>query len=224
MADPSAPSDNEVFIYQQVKQRYDDERSRSKDDVDGRAAQLIGWTGLVISILFAGGGIFFTREGSTIQLTQLTPLELANILAIFTVLIVSLGLSLWAFKMWHYQVVPDARNLVNEYGNRSHRETLRRIVASMVTALEYNLDLNDRKSRLVGYSWALFFAGMILTAIFIYARKPQRSHRQMSEETKDKKGKVVKDASTDALAWEPDPNLVVELMDAKRHRRDKDTK
>ena len=46
----------------------------------------------------------------------------------------------------------------------------------------------------------------------------------MSEETKDKKGKVVKDASTDALSWEPDPNLVVELMDAKRHRRDKDTK
>jgi hypothetical protein len=125
----------------------------------------VGWTGLIISILFAGGGVFFTRVGGSIQLAQN---ELITLVGILSALIGSLVMSLAAFRLWNFMAVPEAQTFVDIYAREAYQTTLKAIVGSMVTAIEYNQYRNKIKGYFIGLSWALFLVGMIATAIFIY--------------------------------------------------------
>jgi hypothetical protein len=58
---------NDLFIYDQVKQRYDFEVTRSHN-LDDKAGNLVGWIGLIISIVSLSSGVLFTKSGETLTI------------------------------------------------------------------------------------------------------------------------------------------------------------
>ena len=53
--------ENEKFIFDRVRDRYEFEHDRFLS-IQGRASTLVGWIGLFISILVAGGAILFGKK------------------------------------------------------------------------------------------------------------------------------------------------------------------
>lgn len=167
MAVPTEPTSTEQFIYEQVQRRYDFEFERA-NDLDNKASNLVGWTGLIISIILAGGGLLFTRAGEgKYQLSQ-TDIQLLTVALVL--LVVSLGVGLIAFRVIHFDVVPVPRPFTRTYANRTHRETLRRLTATMIVAVENNEIRNNRKAQLVTFTWILFLVGIAFAVTFIMAQ------------------------------------------------------
>jgi len=157
------PTANEQFIFDQIKERYDFEHSRHHN-LDTKAGTLVGWIGLVISVMLAGGGLLFSNPDDQLNISAD---ELKILQATLTVMILSLIAGLVAFRVGSYSVVPEARPLIKFYANETKRVTLKRMGATMIDAIESNKRVNDRKANIIAISWGLFMLSMVLAAIFI---------------------------------------------------------
>jgi uncharacterized membrane protein YoaK (UPF0700 family) len=162
----SRPPDkeNQKFIYEQVKARYEFEHQRSSD-LDTKSSGLVGWIGLIISILLAGGATLFSRQGEE-QFT-LTGFDLIVLIVLLSILMVSLAFALMAYRISHYKLVPKPRHLADSYWNGSHDNTLWQITRALIRATEFNEKENNKKVFRVQTSWMLFLVGIVLAAIFI---------------------------------------------------------
>jgi hypothetical protein len=91
----NAPTDieNQKFIYEQVKGRYEFEYQRCSD-LDTKSSGLVGWIGLIISILLAGGATLFSRENE--EQFILTGFDLIVLIVLLSVLMISLTFALMA--------------------------------------------------------------------------------------------------------------------------------
>jgi hypothetical protein len=158
-----ADPENEDFIFERVKERYEFENERFLG-VENKASNLIGWTGLFLSILMAGGSILFLRTDEQLKVSAADVYLLAGTLVL---LLVSMGISLCAYRIGKYNVVPEPRPLINNYGNKSKKATLSAVVTEMAKAIEKNSLLINSKANWVSISWALFLAGMVVSTIFI---------------------------------------------------------
>ncbi len=158
-----AATPTEQFIYEEVKRRYDFEFERARD-LDNKAGNLVGWIGLIISIILAGGGILFTRtnEGKV----QLSQADIQLLSAALLLLVFALLFGLIAFRVMRFDVVPEPQPLMR-YGTRTQRATLRAVTAEMARAIVKNSNTNIIKAHLVTVTWGLFFTGIALTVIFI---------------------------------------------------------
>ena len=56
--EPTSPV--EKFIFKQIKEQYEFENDESTY-IDTAATNLIGWNGLIISVLLTGGGILISK-------------------------------------------------------------------------------------------------------------------------------------------------------------------
>ena len=155
-------SSAEEFIYEQIKHRYDFENTRT-DALDSKASNLVGWVGLIISIMSAWTGITLERDESL----SLSFHENVLLVAMFVFLVGSLFFSLVAFRLSNYSVVPEPRPFMNTYKTKTHSWTLRKFTATMVDAIENNLKKNNQKASFIVIAWALFLVGMSSTATFI---------------------------------------------------------
>ena len=155
---------NEQFIYEQIKERNEFEHQRSLN-LDNKAGNLIGWIGLIISILSASNGILFDQDDEVLKITTN---EVYLLIIILVFLICSLFFSLVAFRIREYIVVPEpARSLIEYYKDKSHRTTLKEFTATMSTAIENNKKQNDKKADLITIAWILFLTGMSVVSIFV---------------------------------------------------------
>lgn len=159
----AAATDNDKFIFERVRDRYEFEHDRFLN-IQSRASTLVGWIGLFISILVAGGSILFVKT-DTLSLS----LDDVNlILGSLVLLLLSMVFSLIAFRVGPYEVAPEPRPLIEFYGNQEDEQrTLRTTTMEMTNAIEINTKSTDMKANFVTISWALFFGGMAVSSIFI---------------------------------------------------------
>lgn len=155
--------ENEEFIFERVKERYEFENERFLG-VENKASNLIGWTGLFLSILMAGGSILFLKTGESLKVSVNDMYLLVGTLLL---LLVSMGISLCAYRIGNYNVVPEPRALIMNYGNQTKKKTLSVVATEMAKAIEKNSLLINSKANWVSVSWALFLAGMVVSTIFI---------------------------------------------------------
>jgi len=157
-----AATDNDKFIFERVRDRYEFEHDRFLN-IQSRASTLVGWIGLFISILVAGGAILFGKKGDvTLSLDDVN-----LILAALALLLISMLFSLIAFRVGAYEVAPEPGPLIEFYGDGDEQKTLRTATREMTNAIEINTKSTDMKANFVTVSWALFLGGMILSSIFI---------------------------------------------------------
>jgi len=64
----SVPTPSDEIVFKQTKERYEYENKVS-DGIDIAATNLVGWSGLILSVLLAGGGILISKGG--VVLTKL---------------------------------------------------------------------------------------------------------------------------------------------------------
>lgn len=158
------PTANEKFIFEQVKDRYNAENTRSQN-MTVKASNLVGWVGLIISVVLAGGGVLFTSNND--GAIPLDLLDIALLGVLLSALVGSIFVALFAVRVSGQDTVPDSRSLIESYGESPHRTTLRALTVEFTFATENNIKRNKIKARQVTASWILFLTGMGLTAIFI---------------------------------------------------------
>jgi len=156
-------SENEEFIFERVKERYEFENARLLV-TDNKASHLIGWSALFLSILLTGGSILFLKTGESLKISGN---DIYLLIGTLLLLLLSMGFSLFAFKFISYKVVPEARQLIMKYGEKTKKETLTVVATEMAKAIEKNKVNCDKKDNLVSISWGLFLAGMVTSTIFI---------------------------------------------------------
>jgi hypothetical protein len=155
---------NYKFIFEQVKERYDLEHARG-ENLDSKAGSLVGWIGLIISILFASGGVLFARTGESINITLN---EIYLLMFTLALLLVSLLFSLVAYRIVKYYVVPEpSTKFIENYQNSPHKETVIDVTNAMAEAIELSKKKNNLRENLITVSWSLFLAGLFSATIFI---------------------------------------------------------
>lgn len=154
---------NDDFIFERVKERYEFENERFLG-MENKASSLIGWSGLFLSILIAGGSTLFLNTTDTLKISENESYLLA---ATLIMLVISMGMSLFAYRIGTYNVVPNPKVLIEDYGTEPKKDTLSTVATEMAKAIERNSSIIDSKANLISISWALLLAGMIASVIFI---------------------------------------------------------
>jgi hypothetical protein len=112
----------------------------------------------------AGGSILFLKTGEQLKVSISDVYLLVGTLLL---LLVSMGISLFAYRIGEYNVVPEPRSFIAKYGNEKKKETLNAMVTEMAKAIEKNSLLIHSKANWVSISWAFFLVGMVVSTIFI---------------------------------------------------------
>lgn len=132
-------TDNDKFIYEQVNLRYDFELTRSTN-LDNKSSNLVGWIGLIISILALGSGILF--EANTPLKISLH--QLALLVSVFVLLLGSLFFSLVAYRVKSYELVPNPpTSFIKLYKEQSHKLTLVDVTNTKAHSTDKNIGQND---------------------------------------------------------------------------------
>ena len=107
-AENTEPTSTEQFIFDQVKEKYDFENTRS-NALDSKANNLLGLIGIILSIVLAGNGILYTDYTKVDTQFRITQGEMQVLIAILIFLAISLGLGCGALWLVNYTRVPNAR-------------------------------------------------------------------------------------------------------------------
>lgn len=154
--------EDERFIFERIKDRYDTE-NKTSDSIDISASNLVGWNGLIISVLLAGGGFLLSSDPG-LKLAFHEWLFLSWTLGSLGV---SLILSFVAFRKGSYYVVPDARSLIEDYNGLAASDILKAVSGTMADAVDKNAGRNEARTNIVTASQVLFLAGMFGALIFL---------------------------------------------------------
>jgi hypothetical protein len=147
------------LIFDLIKRRFDSEIER-RNNLDGKASNLIGFISIVVGLLLSTG----TIEIATLKL------ELSLLVFYFVgigLLLISIGLALCSFRVRSWIVVPNVQTLINKYTNVDFGEVLKRIAGEMAKAVIYSEKQNDDKAKLIEWSWYLLISGLTVMFIFI---------------------------------------------------------
>ena len=155
--------ENDEFIFERVKERYEFENERFLG-MENKASSLIGWAGLFLSIMIAGGSTIFLKTGETIKVSEN---EMYLLAATLIMLVISMAMSLWAYRIGVYTVVPDPKALIENYGTQPKGDTLSTVATEMAKAIKSNSSIIDSKANLISASWILLLSGLIGSVIFI---------------------------------------------------------
>ena len=161
------PTPTEQFIFDQVRERYNYEYTRL-NALDGKANNLLGLIGIILSIVLAGNGILFSDITSKDTQAKITQDEIGILTAILVFLVIALGLGCGALWLKAYDRVPNAEYLVKTYATSSKRKVVKLSTASIVEAIKTNKFNNDIKGYFIIAMLVTFLIGMILAAIYIY--------------------------------------------------------
>jgi membrane protein implicated in regulation of membrane protease activity len=157
-------NESELFIYNKIKERYDLEIKRISI-LDTKASNLVGWIGLIISILAAGLEVF-TKNGVFISLGAM-----ALLVVVFIVLITSLFFSLIAARLRRYWVFPGPNKeneFVNDFQDLSHKIVVTRVTSETIIGIKVNVSESNRKVLYITIAWILFLIGMGFASLSIF--------------------------------------------------------
>jgi hypothetical protein len=165
--DTEEPTPTEQFIFDQVRERYNYEYTRLTA-LDGKANNLLGLIGIILSIVLAGNGILFSDITSPDTPVRITQNELWILTLILVFLVIALGLGCGSLWLRSYDRVPNAEYLLRSFAKSSKRKVVKKSTASIVAAIKTNKFNNDLKGYFIIAMLVMFFIGMIFAAIFIY--------------------------------------------------------
>lgn len=158
-------SSSDDFIFGEVKVRYEFEHDRSSQ-LDSKASALVGWIGLIITVILAVGNVLFSSPDLLRQINLSTYGIVLLGASVFS-LIAALMVGLVAFRLIDYKVVPEPLHLIQRYGGQDRTKTLRIYTQMMAKVTVYNIEQNEKKVNYITATWALFIAGMLLSSVFI---------------------------------------------------------
>jgi hypothetical protein len=162
MAANTPPSPTEQFVFERIKEQYDFENEDSIH-IDSAATNLVGWNGLVISVLLTGGGLLITR-GTEIKLSSVEAYILSLTLSF---LLTSLVLGIIGFRKGGYDTVPEASYLLTLAANSTASRILRETTGTMIAATQNNRRRNTNRKNTVWASQILFVVAMGFGVMFL---------------------------------------------------------
>ena len=152
-------SDNDRFIFELVNQRQDQEWQRI-DAIDSKANNLLVF--LVAIIVFLVGVAELTAQHSA----KLPLWAEWTFLTGIAVLLEAMTNALLGYKIRKWELVPEPKALIGDYGDAFLERTIREVTATMVeTVAAMKVGVNQ-KAKYVDVAWYLTLAGIAI--IFIY--------------------------------------------------------
>jgi hypothetical protein len=155
------PSARERIFFEQIQDTYNFQH-RISNSLDTSAANLVGWNGLILSVLLTGGGILISR-GTTVTLDIF---EYSLLSVVLVGLAVSLSIAIFAFRRGSYEMI-NASSLIRSYDKAGASTLLHKVGGTMVKATEYNSNKNARRDSYISVSQTIFLMAMILATIFL---------------------------------------------------------
>jgi hypothetical protein len=161
----SDPSDGERKMYEKlfdyVQKRYDFELQGIKD-LDSKAGNLIGYVGIVTSLILGLGT--FGLLGNITRIDYFI-LYFGGVIA-FSLSIIS-SLLATKIRMFEFRPLPaQARDYIIDPGKDRYDELLRTSIAQMTDAFNTNNGINTTKANRIKWSYIFFITGIILILIF----------------------------------------------------------
>ncbi len=146
-----------------MRRRYDFE-NKDSDNSDISASNLVGWNGLIISVLLAGGGLLISKDNEV----KLNMFEWSLLSGTLICLGTSLLLSLIVYRRASYYVVPEAERLMRLFQQQPDIHfILTNLIATMNYAIVENAKRNDRRTNFISTAQILFFVAMIMAITFL---------------------------------------------------------
>lgn len=156
-----------LFFYENVQRVYDFDHSH-RSTIETLQGQLIGWSGLIISIIFAGGGALFNKVNGaiTINVYEFAILMVSLSCLLFAIIIGILNINT-PFRR-KYEIVPDPVRLIEDSKKQAgYHATIIKHIFDMSKAHYNNIDLNLIRTRLRLISSYFFLFGLFFAVIFI---------------------------------------------------------
>jgi hypothetical protein len=149
----------DMLLFDLIKRRYDSVWDRITN-LDSKANNLMGFVSVVIGLLL--GPI-------TLSLSKLLSYLLLSVLYFSGIglLLISIGIALYALKIKRWDAVPDVQTLLDKYTSTSYYEALianRDTMADAVLKMEKQ---TNSKAKFIGLSWYLLIAGLVGIFMFI---------------------------------------------------------
>jgi MFS family permease len=151
--------DRDELIFELIKRRLDDESART-DNLDGKASNLIGFVSVVVGLLLGTGT--FTLPVIADNFSYSIPYFGSIVL-----LLVSIVIGLFAFRVRQWIVVPDVNYLLEEYTSKPFSEVLKPNAVEMANAVSDAEKKNGSKADLINWSWYFLIAGLALMLVFL---------------------------------------------------------
>jgi len=155
-------NDRDILIFNLIQKRLDGEWERLRS-LDNKANSLIGFVSVAVSFLLGTGSLGF------FDVKNLNQSVAAIFLVGIGVLIGSIIVALYGFKVRKWDGVPNVSYLIKEYKNKPHSIVLRRNAATMASVVEELEDKINEKAKYINYSWYATVIGLVLVFIFVIA-------------------------------------------------------
>jgi hypothetical protein len=153
--------DRDELIFDLIKRRVETELSRT-NNLDSKAGSIVGFVSILAGLLLGGGSLV---SGGDINNSNLDFTDIKSVLYFFGValLLVSIGLSLFALRVRKWIAVPNVTTLIERYTELSYEEVLKRNAGEMAKSVTDSEKQNNVKGRYLEYSWMLLIVGLIIT-------------------------------------------------------------
>jgi len=157
------------LIFDLISGRNAAEFDRS-NNLDSKASSIIGFVGIIIGLLATLISFIFNLLPSNSSLSAYYSNFRFFLFAGIFFLAVSILLSLIAYSVKPYQIVPETNHLIEEYAKkgRSICDILRITSRGMSDAIKQNKETDDDKAKWVRYSLIFFGVGMGLVILFVF--------------------------------------------------------
>ena len=153
--------DRDELIFDLIKRRTETELSRT-NNLDSKAATLVGFVSILTGLLLGGGSVLLGGEVNNLRL-DLTDIKSDLYFFGVALLLISIGLSLFALRVRKWIAVPNVATLIERYTELSYEEVLKRNAGEMAKSVTDSEKQNNAKARFLEYSWALLISGLIIT-------------------------------------------------------------
>lgn len=125
---------------------------------------MVGFVSILTGLLLGSGSILL---GGEINKIHLDLKDFDSVLYFFGIglLLISIGLSLFALRVRKWIVVPNVTTLIEHYTDLSYNEVLRRNAGEMAKSVTDTEKQNNTKAKLIELSWMFLISGLVITFI-----------------------------------------------------------
>jgi hypothetical protein len=157
--------ERDELIFELIKRRVDSEVNRT-NNLDSKAGSMVGFVSILTGLLLGSGSILLGGEINKVHLDLKDFDSVLYFLAI-GLLLISIGLSLFALRVRRWIIVPDVTTLIERYTELSYDEVLKRNAGEMAKSVADSEKQNNTKAKLIEWSWLLLISGLVIMFISI---------------------------------------------------------
>src|SRR5947208_111112 len=156
------PTPSSNLFLAEAESRYKQENALA-GNIEPAATNLVGWNGLIISVLLTGGGILLSREAS-IHFSLVEAILLAVTMVSF---FVSLTLAIFAFRKGRYSIIPNPVFLLEHFQRMAAPRLTEELTLEMIFASIKNRVISERRQDYISASQITFIISMFLAIVFL---------------------------------------------------------